>query len=295
MKKRHRAARGFTLIELLVVVAIVTVLAGLVVPAVNHALKLATALSCVNNLRGLGAALYTYRINSNGYLPACGSSEYNGTLGYERSGDPSEFWYKALAPLVDVDPDYLDDLEDNDDRREQNPFRWEKSKEEQTAGIFACPTKKGCVLGYGMNWRVLDQGKETTYLWDRESHVAFDIIKNPSATIILSDCGIVENGPDKSTDIREWEDEDPLEAPYHGKCEWPDRDGNFNQVTDKPEGYWVPVPRHVGETVCVLYLDGGAERLELRELINYPDCKPVCYGDTNCLWDNDQIRREDEE
>ena len=291
MRKRHHAARGFTLIELLVVVAIVTMLAGLIVPAVSNAMKMATALKCVNNLRGLGAALYTYRINTDGFLPSCGSSEYNGALGYERSGQPAEFWYKALAPIVDVDPDYLDDSEENDDRREENPFDWEKNLKEQTAGVFECPTKKGRGLGYGMNWRVLDQGTDKEYLWGQKNPVPFDSIKNASGTIILSDCGLIESGPDEGTDIRNWEDENRLAIPYHGKCEWPDRAGNFTQVTDKPDGYWVPVPRHVGGTVCVLFLDGSSKREQLNEIINKADGKPICYGDATCIWDNDQSRK----
>ena len=68
-----RRRRAFSLIEVLVVLAILGVLAGLLMPAVQRARESANYITCRSHLRQIGLAIHNYEVN-HGYFPGLGTA-----------------------------------------------------------------------------------------------------------------------------------------------------------------------------------------------------------------------------
>jgi prepilin-type N-terminal cleavage/methylation domain-containing protein/prepilin-type processing-associated H-X9-DG protein len=84
--------RGFTLVELLVVVAIIGILVGLLLPAVQSVRGSARRTHCASNLRQVGFAMGQFCDTHRGRFPF---------TGHTAGGDPNKSWIYTVAPFME--------------------------------------------------------------------------------------------------------------------------------------------------------------------------------------------------
>lgn len=83
----------FTMLELLIVIAIIAILAGVLLPALNSARAKAQAISCTSSLKQIGTAMIGYTGDQDDYVPFC-RQEWNNDANY------MDTWIVMLWPYT---------------------------------------------------------------------------------------------------------------------------------------------------------------------------------------------------
>ncbi|MHC4481090.1 MAG: type II secretion system protein [Planctomycetota bacterium] len=171
--------RAFTLVELLVVMAIITILTGLLMPAISAAREEAMSTSCRSRLRQIGHAWTLYTIDYGGYMPGMG--DYTGRHFFGRHGGPDQF--------VDFTEGYLASYMDGDAEVWQCP-----------AFADFLPRALEPTSGYAYNYRYLTHLVEEGNWWEPDykfwwpgKHEA--VIEKPTSTVLFGDSARNWMGP----------------------------------------------------------------------------------------------------
>jgi prepilin-type processing-associated H-X9-DG protein/prepilin-type N-terminal cleavage/methylation domain-containing protein len=156
---------GFTLIDLLVVIAILSILAALLLPALQHAREAARRAVCTGHLNQLGIAFAHYLNEYGGYVP-----QYGGVIPFgwgKRSG-----WMDKLFPYANPSPDG------------KGPPYPESTSSERTE-VFRCPSMKRSLAG----GRRLTSYMINSRLWMDSAAGKFDMnrLKFPQKVVVFYD------------------------------------------------------------------------------------------------------------
>jgi prepilin-type N-terminal cleavage/methylation domain-containing protein len=68
-RNRKSQQGGFTLVELLVVIAVISILAGMLLPVLENVANQARGISCMNNLKQIGLGIMSYVEDNDGFMP----------------------------------------------------------------------------------------------------------------------------------------------------------------------------------------------------------------------------------
>jgi prepilin-type N-terminal cleavage/methylation domain-containing protein len=134
-----RRKRGFTLIELFVVIAIIAILIGMLLPAVQKVREAANRSTCQNNLKQLGVAIHNFASANQDKVPAILDRSPNGIPAYWMT------YFYQLLPYIEQDAAY---------RRANYTDSWGNNNHNLVVKSLLCPSDYTHSMGLrtGADW-----------------------------------------------------------------------------------------------------------------------------------------------
>ncbi len=293
--------RAFTLIELLVVVAVIAVLIGLLLPALNGARRSAKTARCLANLHVLGHGLTIYSSEQRdvlvpGRLPALDSCNWYAEILGGRKYRPT---FTAMMSLGVGAPPFEDPF---GCKTGNDQFGEAGDRQNYGYAAYYCPQtpewtdeRNG---SYGYNYQFLGNSRlSDPAMPDAWKHwpVRIPQIRHASDTVAVADC--MGTAASFATADRQPYDNNARDADRFGNegfnLDPPRVDPAFGEMAgfdDSPQVRTAADPRHGGRA-AVLWVDGHGDARTPGALgyRNHPDGSFTFDGD-NSLWSG---RRED--
>jgi prepilin-type N-terminal cleavage/methylation domain-containing protein/prepilin-type processing-associated H-X9-DG protein len=165
----------FTLIELLVVIAVISILAAMLMPALQKARAAAVQASCMNNQKQIGTGITLYSMEYDGHFPIAQYLPW-----------PYPMWYQLLSPQL------LNNAETG--------LGWDVLASGATPHVFQCPVqtaKMGAILGdywsnkpsYGISIYMAGRWNVSGTWGDQPSVLSAAHVRRPADTLLVSEIG----------------------------------------------------------------------------------------------------------